>query len=88
MKKTYMKPSITMEYFTLNQSIATSCGWTSDKFYGKPTHGDIYTCAWVEADGEKYWTVTPTCDNAYSADLEVSEGCYNAPYSSQQVFAS
>ncbi|MCI6520286.1 hypothetical protein MR478_02825 [bacterium] len=88
MKKTYMKPSITMEYFTLNQSIATSCGWTSDKFYGRPMHGDPTNCAWVEADGTMVWTATPTCDGAYREDLEVTDGCYNAPYSSQQVFAS
>lgn len=88
MKKTYMKPSITMEYFTLNQSIATSCGWTSDRFSGKPTHGDIHTCAWMEADGTMVWTATPPCGGAYREDLEVSDGCYNAPSGSLQVFAS
>lgn len=88
MKKTYMKPSITMEYFTLNQSIAMSCGWTSDKFYGHPTHGDPSSCAWVDAGGERYWTATPTCDGEYATDLDVGEGCYNAPSGSQQIFAS
>ncbi|MDI9241822.1 hypothetical protein [Fusibacillus kribbianus] len=88
MKKMYVKPCITVEYFTLSQSIAQSCGWTSDKFYGKPTHADIYSCAWVDASGERYWTSTPTCDGSYGEDIQVSEGCYNAPSGSQQIFAS
>lgn len=88
MKKAYVKPRITVEYFTLNQSIAQSCGWNADDFYGKPTHGDIYSCAWVDAGGERYWTATPTCGDAYSPDLDVGEGCYNAPSGSQQIFAS
>lgn len=88
MKKAYVKPRLTVEYFTLNQSVATSCGWTADKFYGHPTHGDIYTCAWVDVTGERYWTTESTCGGSCSPDLEVSEGCYNAPSGSQQIFAS
>ena len=37
MKKTYTKPALRLEYFTLTQSIARSCGW-NDGF------GDVY---WV-----------------------------------------
>lgn len=88
MKKAYVKPSLTVEYFTLSQSIATSCGWTEDKFYGHPTHGDISSCAWEDVTGERYWTSTPTCSDTYSPDLEVADGCYNAPSGSQQIFAS
>lgn len=88
MKKTYVKPCITVEYFTLSQSIATSCGWNSDDYYGKPMHASPNSCAWVDVTGERYWTSQPTCDDSYSTDIEVSEGCYNAPSGSQQIFAS
>lgn len=88
MKKAYVKPRITVEYFALNQSVATSCGWTADKFYGRPTHADIYSCAWVDVNGESYWMSRPPCDDSYSENLEVADGCYNAPSGSQQVFAS
>ena len=88
MKKTYEKPRAMMEYFTLSQSIAQSCGWNSDDYYGHPTHGDPYSCAWVDASGERYWTSTPPCGGAYSTELDVGEGCYNAPSGSNQIFAS
>lgn len=88
MKKTYVKPCITVEYFTLNQSVATGCGWTPDKFYGHPTHADVYSCAWVDASGESYWTDKRICGSEYNENIDVGEGCYNAPSGLQQIFAS
>lgn len=88
MKKVYVAPRIAVESFKLNQTIATSCGWTSEKYFGHPTHADIYSCAWVDATGEAYWTAQPHCGDSYSEYLDVGEGCYNAPSGSQQVFAS
>lgn len=88
MKKTYVKPRITVEYFALSQSVAKSCGWTADKFYGHPTHADIDSCAWVDAAGESYWVSEQVCGASYSEELEVADGCYNAPSGLHQVFAS
>lgn len=88
MKKAYVKPCLTVEYFTLNQSVASSCGWTADQFYGRPTHADPFSCAWEDASGERYWTSPPTCGDSYPLDIDVGEGCYNAPSGSQQIFAS
>lgn len=91
MKAKYEKPRIAIESFTLSQSIAQSCGYNKDSYFGHPTHGDVFTCAWVEADGEKYWTQAATCgaDNIVDSSFEgIAEGCYNAPSGSKQLFAS
>lgn len=90
MKSKYEKPRIVIECFTLSQSVASSCGYNKDNYLGRPTHADIYTCAWIEVDGEKYWATAEACgeDNVVSGDIEISEGCYNAPSGSKQIFAS
>lgn len=90
MKEKYMKPHIRIEYFSLNQSVATSCGWNSNDYYGKPGHGDPYSCTWTEITGDVYWATPAACgeENVVSGDLEIGEGCYNAPSGSQQIFAS
>lgn len=84
MKKTYVKPCITVEYFTLNQSVAQSCGSS----YGQPLHGSPEACAWVDASGESYWTTVEICGGVYDPNIEVGEGCYNAPSGLHQIFAS
>lgn len=88
MKKTYVKPRAVMEYFTLSQSIAQSCGWNSENYYGSPTHADITVCGWKEVTGDVYWASTSACSIIVDADFEVGEGCYNAPSGSNQIFAS
>lgn len=90
MKAKYEKPCINIEYFVLNQSIATSCGWNSTDYYGKPGHGDPNSCAWIDVDGEKYWASPSACgeENVVGDDFVVAEGCYNAPSGLNQIFAS
>ena len=53
MKKVYTKPTVLIESFVLNQSIAVSCGYTDDKFVGFPTQTDKAT------DGAELFTGIP-----------------------------
>lgn len=91
MKKTYMKPFARVEYFTLCQSIARNCGYNDESYWGKPTHSDIVgmnPCGWQELDGTIIWMSAPACSGDFSADVEVSEGCYNAPTAANAIFSS
>lgn len=88
MKKTYTKPALRLEYFTLTQSIARSCGWRDEDYIGFPTHGDNTTCGWDDGFGEIYWVEAPPCGGAYSPDLDFAEVCYNNPNGQPQIFAS
>lgn len=89
MKELYVKPQLHVEHFTLSQSIAKSCGWTDEGYYGTPTHADIYDgCGWKEADGTIIWIEKPFCSDAYNPEVPVSEGCYNAPEGGKAIFAS
>lgn len=83
MKKTYVKPCITVEYFTLSQSIASSCTCT-----GVTNHGAPSSCHWQLASGDLIWTSAPNCDDQYNEDFEFGGICYNAPSGSQSIFAS
>ena len=91
MKKTYTKPALTLEYFTLTQSIAISCGWKDEDYIGFPTHGEKSTCGWNDGFGGVYWTSTTICKGAeigYPEDFPVGEVCYNNPNGQPQIFAS
>lgn len=88
MKKTYTKPALRLEYFTLTQSIARSCGWRDEDYIGFPTHGDESKCGWNDGFGEVYWVETTTCGGKYSPDLDFAEVCYNNPNGQPQIFAS
>ncbi|MDY4444294.1 MAG: hypothetical protein SPE35_09130 [Butyricicoccus sp.] len=88
MKEIYTKPTLNIEYFALSQTIATSCGWSSDKYTGHPTHAVKEVCGWNDGFGEVYWTAKPACDGEYSPDLDIGEVCYNAPNGGAQIFAS
>lgn len=89
MKKTYKKPRIKMEYFTLNQSIATSCGYKDEDYTGRPTHAEKGSCGWDDGFGEVYWTSTEAgCSGEYSEDLVIGEICYNTPNGQPMIFAS
>lgn len=89
MKKTYTKPALRLEYFTLTQSIARSCGWNDEDFFGSPTHGDNTTCGWKDVFGQVYWVTPAACEGASnSPDLVIDEVCYNNPNGQPLIFAS
>ena len=74
MKKTYMKPDIYVESFSLTQSIAKGC--TAEVHdLGKPSQGNPEVCGW-DFDGQTYFTygVLPDCTAG-----EIELVCYNAP---------
>lgn len=88
MKKTYEKPKIAIEHFTLTQNIAVSCGYKDEDYFGWPTHGDKESCGWNSGIGEVYWTGKPACSDDYSPDLDIGEVCYNSPAGVATIFAS
>ena len=89
MKKTYTKPALRLEYFTLTQSIARSCGWNDEGFIGFPTHGDETTCGWNDGFGQVYWVAPSACGEvSYPPDFDFAEVCYNSPNGQPQIFAS
>ena len=93
MKKVYEKPMVAIESFILTQSIAVSCGYTPDKFFGHPTHGDaLYDgCGWDNGlGGQVYWAVgaIDACNVDTDYDAVVGEVCYNEPAGGAQIFAS
>ena len=89
MKKTYEKPKIAIEHFTLTQNIAVSCGYKDEDYLGRPTHGEKGECGWDNGIGEVYWTSRDAgCSDSYSEDLVVGEICYNSPAGVATIFAS
>lgn len=88
MKKVYKKPMIAMEYFTLNQNIAVSCGYNDENYFGHPTQADKTNCGWDDGFGEIFWVTVGPCSDNYSPDLEIGEVCYNAPAGVATIFAS
>lgn len=87
MKEKYSKPCLNIELFTLSQTIATHCGYNKNTYYGHPNFSSISSCGWVDPVGMIYWS-NAKCNVAVDDDFETSEGCYNAPSGSHQIFAS
>lgn len=88
MKKTYKKPMINVEHFTLSQNIAMSCGYKDEDYIGKPTHAEQSQCGWDDGFGTIYWTSTPACGGEYDENLVIGEVCYNNPNGAATIFAS
>ena len=89
MKSNYVKPQLRIEYFSLSQSIATSCGWSMGSSLGTPMHASPSSCAWSMPSGENVWmSAANLCDDEYPEDFHVGDACYNAPSGIAQVFAS
>ena len=82
MKKTYIKPSLYVENFSLTQSVATGCTAQKNDL-GKPSQAYEGICGWDFA-GQTFFTagINPDC-TAGEADFL----CYNAPNGSI-MFAS
>ena len=74
MKKTYLKPSLYVESFSLTQSIAKGC--TAEVHgLGEPSINNSDTCGW-DFEGMTFFAygVNPDCVHG---ELELV--CYNAP---------
>lgn len=90
MKRTYCKPDLHIEYFTLSQSIAAGCGaahW--DELTGGPNHASKSTCGWTDSFGDVYWSTKGVCgDNPVSEDSVLDGVCYNNPEGGHSIFNS
>lgn len=94
MKRTYCKPDLHIEYFTLSQSIAAGCGaahW--DELTGGPNHASKSTCGWTDSFGDVYWSTPEACGNGGNGyvvdeDFEMDGVCYNNPNGGHSIFNS
>lgn len=86
--KAYVKPQLHVEYFTLSQNIADSCGVPGGgTTLGRPNSGEPGSCGWAVGD-IVLWMAAPGC-NEYLGDNETFEGiCYNNPSSGYAIFGS
>lgn len=74
MKKTYMKPDIYVESFSLTQSIAYGCT-AQNLGLGKPGPVDANSCGWV-IEGQTYFAYG-NVEICTAGEAEIV--CYNAP---------
>ena len=87
MKKTYVKPEIMFEDFTLCSNIATGC----ESIVGSPTKG---SCAVESSGGIKLFDNTiPACDYSatdvgFAPDTYYNKFCYHVPTESNNLFNS
>lgn len=89
MKKTYQKPKISVERFTLSQTIAQSCGYVSGgESSGHPAHADKNTCGWDDGHGDVYWLTPDVCGEVVGDSFTNGEFCYNNPSGGITIFAS
>lgn len=88
MKKAYQKPRISVEKFTLSQTVAQSCGYVSGGSSGFPAHADKHTCGWNDGYGDVYWLESPACGEVVGEDFSNGEYCYNNPNGGVSIFAS
>lgn len=88
MKKAYQKPKISVEKFTLSQTIAQSCGYVSGGSSGFPAHADKNTCGWNDGYGDIYWLDKPPCEIEVDENFDKGEMCYNNPNGGVTIFAS
>ena len=88
MEKKYVKPDVYVERFELSQTVAKSCGWTSDSTVGKPTQADIDVCGW-DMGNFVFFATDSSCSTIFPVDTEIEGvGCYNNPNGEQTIFAS
>lgn len=89
MKKTYQKPKVRIEKFSLAQTVAQSCGYVHGGAQeGQPTYRDKSSCGWDDGYGTVHWPTKPACQCETSPDLEIGEVCYNNPNGGFSIFAS
>ena len=81
MKKTYTKPEIMFEDFSLSTSIALGCE------YG--AHHTEYVCAYEDEDmGKMIFTETISACTTKTQDGLYNTLCYHVPTESNNIFAS
>ncbi len=86
MKKSYQKPAIYVENFSLSQSIAATCGQGNpDSTVGKPTNADPYSCGWDDGVGVIF-SVSNVCNDVEDVDTPLDAGCYNNPNGGVHIF--
>ena len=92
MKETYVKPQLHVEYFTLSQSIAKSCGYVDESYIGAPTHSEpgVDGCGWRTNNDDSSSIViwSDGCNIPGNDNTQVDDGCYNAPSIAGAIFAS
>ena len=82
MKKNYTKPLLTVEYFSLKQSIARECNDSIPD--SQLNFGDIANCVW-DTGSLTVFVSRPTCD---IPGEHMGYGCYNNPSEGNYVFRS
>ena len=82
MKGIYSKPMLTVEFFSLAQSIARDCGTSIPK--DQLTFADPGNCVWETGSG-RVFVELPNCN---IPGENMGYGCYNNPGEGQYVFRS
>ena len=86
MKKTYKKPMMIVERFTLSQTIATGCGDLEQ--YGSPTLTRMANCAW-DFNGAFLLFLEGNNNCVHQIEDGTIDGlCYNGPSPSMSLFHS
>lgn len=91
--KAYVKPQLHVEYFTLSQNIADSCGVPGGvTTLGRPNSGDPENCGWAVGD-IVLWQDGGGCTEYLAPgqtfkDIGDIAICYNNPSSGYAIFGS
>lgn len=86
MKKTYQKPGIYVENFSLSQSIASTCGAAKpDGSLGRPLQATKETCGWGDEHSSFWLDGVTTCKTAWD-DSPTGFVCYNNPEGGMNIF--
>lgn len=96
MKKTYVKPNMNIERFSLLQNIASMCANVpggGTETLGKPTWGSPTNCAWSLPNWSLFASGNTKCDIPLNVGDSFSTDngeliCYNSPSSGVVVFGS
>ena len=82
MRKTYSKPEIMFEDFTLNESIATNCEI-------RISNQSVDVCGMIQGSGgEVLFIDDSTGCTMHTADTEANGLCYHVPVESNNLFNS
>lgn len=89
MKKTYVKPGLSLESFVLSQNIANNCGVPGGGTdLGSPTQGSKEVCGWEDPLGRVFWLDSTPCSTVVNEDFTNGAVCYNNPGGGFTIFGS
>lgn len=89
MKERYVKPDLRVEYFTLSQSIADSCGAGNlGNDFGRPAHHAKEVCGWDIGVGVIWAQEMSGCNQWLPIDGDFAGICYNNPDGGFSIFGS